>query len=134
MQEKIRKIPLAYLITFTCYGTWLHGDERGSVDRKHNEYQAPLLETNTRRKNHETNALKSPPVFLNERMREIVSRTVEEVCVHRRWTLHEQNVRTNHVHVVVSGEIDPDKIMKDLKAYATRRLAEAGEVRKGMKV
>ena len=25
--------PLAYFITFTCYGNWLHGDERGSVDR-----------------------------------------------------------------------------------------------------
>jgi hypothetical protein len=29
-------IPLAYLITFRCYGTWLHGDSRGSVDRFHN--------------------------------------------------------------------------------------------------
>jgi len=27
------RIPLAYLITFRSYGTWLHGDERGSVDR-----------------------------------------------------------------------------------------------------
>ena len=24
-------IPLAYLITFRCYGTWLHGDARGWV-------------------------------------------------------------------------------------------------------
>jgi len=23
-------LPLGYLITFRCYGTWLHGDERGS--------------------------------------------------------------------------------------------------------
>jgi hypothetical protein len=26
-------IPLAYLISFRAYGTWLHGDRRGSVDR-----------------------------------------------------------------------------------------------------
>ena len=25
--------PLAYLITFRCYGTWLHGDKRGSYRR-----------------------------------------------------------------------------------------------------
>src|SRR5438093_13756827 len=25
-------LPLGYLITFRCYGTWLHGDERGSID------------------------------------------------------------------------------------------------------
>src|SRR2546428_5625205 len=26
-------IPLAFLITFRCYGTWLHGDDRGSVNQ-----------------------------------------------------------------------------------------------------
>ncbi|MEP7214250.1 MAG: hypothetical protein ABI791_14320 [Acidobacteriota bacterium] len=30
--------PLAYLITIRMYGTWLHGDERGSVDRSMNKF------------------------------------------------------------------------------------------------
>jgi hypothetical protein len=34
-------IPLANLITFRCYGTWLHGDQRGSIDRFHNAYKSP---------------------------------------------------------------------------------------------
>ncbi len=29
--------PLGFLITFRCYGTWLHGNQRGSVDREHNK-------------------------------------------------------------------------------------------------
>src|SRR5712691_1996686 len=29
------EFPQAYLITFRCYGTWSHGDERGSMRRKH---------------------------------------------------------------------------------------------------
>ena len=29
-----RSTPLAYLITIRSYGTWLHGDERGSMDRR----------------------------------------------------------------------------------------------------
>ena len=37
--------PLAYLITFSCYGSHLHGSESGSVDRNHNvvggRYLAP---------------------------------------------------------------------------------------------
>jgi hypothetical protein len=37
------RIPLAYLITFRSYGTWLHGDPRGSVDRFHNVYGKPRL-------------------------------------------------------------------------------------------
>jgi hypothetical protein len=48
------EIPLAFLITFRSYGTWLHGDERGSVNRFRNQYKSPRLppekkwlETNT---------------------------------------------------------------------------------------
>jgi hypothetical protein len=40
------RVPLAYLITFRAYGTWLHGDSRGSVDRFHNRYGAPLIRAN----------------------------------------------------------------------------------------
>jgi hypothetical protein len=36
-------LPLAYFITFRSYGSWLHGDERGSVDRSHNQYGSPFL-------------------------------------------------------------------------------------------
>ncbi len=28
-----RSAPVGFLLTFRCYGTWLHGDERGSLDR-----------------------------------------------------------------------------------------------------
>jgi hypothetical protein len=35
--------PIGYLITFRSYGTWLHGDERGSVDRNHRAYGTPMF-------------------------------------------------------------------------------------------
>jgi hypothetical protein len=41
-------MPLAYLITFRSYGTWLHGDQRGSIDRFHNRYKSPYIEPNPR--------------------------------------------------------------------------------------
>jgi hypothetical protein len=34
---------MTYLITFACYGCHLHGEERGSVDRKNNKYRNPLV-------------------------------------------------------------------------------------------
>jgi hypothetical protein len=34
----------AYLLTLRAYGTWLHGDARGSVDKEHNAYKDPLIE------------------------------------------------------------------------------------------
>ncbi len=36
------------------------------------------------------------------------------------------NVRTNHVHTVVSAQCKPEKILAALKANATRKLREAG--------
>jgi len=34
--------PLTYLITFSCYGSHLHGSENGSVDRDHQSDQRSL--------------------------------------------------------------------------------------------
>ena len=41
--------PLAFLITFSTYGAWLHGKEVGSVDRDHNEPETPFVPADPRR-------------------------------------------------------------------------------------
>jgi hypothetical protein len=93
-------LPLAYLITFRCYGTWLHGDTRGSVDRFHNQYQAPYIPHNERWRQHNAQALKREPVLLNA-----VTRICRGGCSRNLYiaqlALRAINVRTNHVHVVV---------------------------------
>jgi hypothetical protein len=43
MHRTMDAVPLAYFITFHTYGTWIHGDDRGSVDRHHNLYGTPML-------------------------------------------------------------------------------------------
>jgi REP element-mobilizing transposase RayT len=63
---------------------------------------------------------------LAERAREIVRKAIEDHCAHREWPILVINVRTNHVHVVVTaGEHRPEVVMGQLKAWATRRLREA---------
>ena len=42
----------------------------------------------------------------------------------RKWTLRALNVRTNHVHVVVSANRQAKVVLDALKANATRRLKE----------
>jgi hypothetical protein len=44
--------PLAYLISFRSYGTWLHGDKRGAINRFHNNYGEPYLPPNTMWQEH----------------------------------------------------------------------------------
>ena len=117
---------LAYLISFRCYGTWLHGDPRGSMDRIHNRYGAPKIQPNPQRVKYEKSLLKSPPVRLNTERRHIVEHAIRETCRIRKWNLRAINVRTNHVQTVVTSRKKPELVLNALKANATRELREAG--------
>ena len=117
--------PLAYLITFTTYGTWLHGDARGSVVKEHNIPGTPWQAEHDGLNRGESESLKHPPFTFEIQQRQVVRDTVAEVCRHRAWWLHACNVRTNHIHLVVTADAPPEKVMGDLKSYITRRLREA---------
>ncbi len=117
--------PLAYFITYTCYGTRLHGDERGTVDPAHNQPESPFLPANEQRRKVEANLMKQPAFVMDQARRIVVLKTIREVCNHRRWTLLAAHVRTTHVHLVAQGNAVPEKIMNDVKAYSSRRLNEA---------
>jgi hypothetical protein len=73
-------LPLGYLISFRCYGTWLHGDERGSIDRFHNRYKAPYLPRSDRRRDLNCRQLRSEPLILDGRQRHSIDLAVREVC------------------------------------------------------
>ena len=115
-------IPLAYLISFRSYGTWLHGDKRGAIDRFNNHYGAPYLPPNDTWQHHNRKQLKTIRLILGARERGAVNKTVRETCDIRRWDLHACNVRTNHVHTVVTANSRADLVLNTLKANATRQL------------
>jgi len=120
-------IPLAFLITFRCYGTWLHGDERGSVNRFRNQYKSPRLPPEKKWLGTNTQRLKGEIVILDAAQRGCVEAAARETCEIRQWHLHALNVRTNHVHLVVSiGEKKPEIALNAFKANATRKMREAG--------
>ena len=118
-----------YFITFRTYGTWLHGDERGSVDREHNQVGEPLLETNAALHRHRRSLMRGEAMMFDEKARECVHSAIRGVAHHRDWQIHALQVMNNHVHVVVSADsIKPEKVMADFKAWATRRLRETGHI------
>jgi REP element-mobilizing transposase RayT len=122
-----RTQPLAFLITFRCYGTWLHGDGRGSIDRKnYNRYGTPAMPPNKRLREDERIELKHDPIELDGAMRAVVDSAIRDVCEHRDYVLHAVKVRTNHVHSVVSAPCRPELVMESFTAYATRLLRKAG--------
>ncbi|HKB02262.1 MAG TPA: transposase [Gemmataceae bacterium] len=115
--------PIAYFISFTCYGTRLHGDDRGSVDRDHNAYGAPLLPTSANRVAARRAALARPPYSLDGDRPGVVRDAIVALADKRGWTLWAAHVRTQHLHVVVTApDIEIERVMTDLKAAASFRL------------
>jgi REP element-mobilizing transposase RayT len=115
--------PLAYHLTFRTYGTWLPGDPRGYNDRG-----SPRASPNPALHAFCEGAMPAPSLLLNARARAVIDSAIRAHCAHAGWTLHAVHVRTNHVHVVVRGTAPPERIMGQLKSWATRRLREAGLV------
>ncbi len=117
--------PLAYFLTFTCYGTWLHGDERGSVDQDHNIPLMPVLPPDPERHAREWDTLAEPPYHLDEPRRQVTLHALCEIARRKGWVLHAVHVRSNHVHIVVTAEGPPERVLNDFKTAASRRLNKA---------
>jgi REP element-mobilizing transposase RayT len=62
------------------------------------------------------------PYHLDQPRRDAVLEAIQGVCVHRGWSLLAAHVRSNHVHTVVEAEVPPERVLRDFKAYASRRL------------
>jgi REP element-mobilizing transposase RayT len=121
--------PLAYLITFRTYGTWLHGDERYSMDRHgKNVYGTPKVLPSrnlntTMRENQD-----SDEFLLDGPQRGIVEQAIREVSNIRGYGLMAINIRTNHAHSVVASSRKPEIVLNAFKSNATRELWAAGLV------
>ncbi|NOT47517.1 MAG: hypothetical protein HOP17_07175 [Acidobacteria bacterium] len=119
--------PIAYLLTFRTYGTWLHGDDRGSVRRNgNNRYQGPKVSASVPLSEAMVEGQRGSIFVLNSDQRRCVEAAITEVCEFRNYLLRAVNVRTNHAHVVASAGVKPEKIVNDFKVYATRRLRKEG--------
>jgi len=126
--------PAGYFLTFTTYGNRLHGDPRGSIHRRQNLLGTPALPLNRARQRFERELLTREPVLLSEEQRRAVASAIAEVCDYRAWRLHGLNVRTNHVHAVVTSEAPVLDVLTAFKAYGTRKLRSLGLVGAAEKV
>lgn len=126
--------PFGYLITFRTYGSWLHGDPRGSVAFRRNDYGRPGVPPSETLRELKRSMMKGPEQALDARRRAEVLSAVEETCQHRGWDLHAVAVRTNHVHVLVTATDKPEKVLSSLKGWCTRRIREANLIEPDLKL
>ena len=122
-----RGAAIGYLLTFRCYGSWLHGDERESVDRRYfNRFGTAKIAPNPEKERRRAGLLSHKPYLLGAAERKVVDEAIREVCTVREYGLFALNVRTNHLHIVTSNSGSPERMMNSFKAYATKALRAAG--------
>ncbi len=118
--------PKAYLITASCYGHHLPGDD-GTVHAGHACHGQPVLPPNPELLMHAQARMTHPAVHLRSvPARNAVLDSILEACLFRKWELLAAHVRTTHFHAVVKATIEPEKILLALKIYATRELRQMG--------
>ena len=106
-----------FFITWTTYGTWLPGDERGWSKRgKAKQESQPALEHWCKQNQV------SGTVVLGKSDRLTVEDAIREHCQVRNWGLPAVNARSNHVHVVVQAYEKATIVRDQLKANCTRKL------------
>jgi hypothetical protein len=112
-----------YLLTFSCYGTWLPADVRHAADRDSNGSGRTSSKSGRVRQQV---LLSEPRYELNLAGRRVVLATIREVCETNNWMLVAVHVRTTHVHVIADVDGTAGRAITDFKEQSTQRLKESG--------
>jgi REP element-mobilizing transposase RayT len=70
----------------------------------------------------ERELMTQPAYVMDAPRRKVVRDAIVDLCRAKDWDLLALHVRSNHIHVVVSANRDPGRLMSDLKARASREL------------
>ena len=115
---------LAFHITWGTYGTRLHGDPRGTVDRKRNAYGQPVLKYDEHRWKREQSLLRFPPVIFTRPQMIVVESLLPEICQRGGWIHRAGAAGPDHVHEILTSRNDPETIRRLLKRWLGQSLAE----------
>jgi REP element-mobilizing transposase RayT len=116
--------PLGYFLSWGTYGTRLHGDPRGTVDRTHNQRGDPVLGFDAERWEFEKGRLRFPPVVLSRHQQLFAEELIPSICERGRWTYHTCACAPDHVHVILASPFDPGTIRRLIKRWLGQELSE----------
>jgi hypothetical protein len=129
-----------WLLTNTCYGTWLPGDRRGFVGRvwDHRPDDSPAAPRVTHARpgteydgdipgmqRASAAIMKGPPIHFTLGHAEVACAQFQETARHRHWQIEALAIMFNHFHLVVgvAGDPAPAKVLGDFKSWGTRALS-----------
>lgn len=116
---------VGYMATWTTFGAWLPGDERGYVDNK-----GKLQNADEKILQRSKELQKSPTVTLNIVEMKIAKQTILDEALKIEHKIIALAVCSNHVHLLARPHNQPfEKIINRYKSLTTRMFWELG--RKG---
>jgi REP element-mobilizing transposase RayT len=85
---------LGYMLTWTTYGTWLQGDDRGYVSNRR------ILSANPALRTANAQRLKNPAIFLTREQRDVVHEAILDEAKILGQEILAAAVSSDHVHLV----------------------------------
>ena len=127
--------PFAIHITWTCYGTWLPGDERGYVSDtllmgggflpKQNTPGTPCTTDDAYTRQHAHSLQRDPSVYLDVEQALIAAHALVKAARDRNWRIVRGALMCNHIHIVVMDcPDDGPAVRRILKGNSHAALAE----------
>ncbi|MFN0196849.1 MAG: hypothetical protein ACKVT0_08875 [Planctomycetaceae bacterium] len=133
---------VALFITWTTYGTWLPGDERGYVSDtlrpeggflpKQNQFGTPYADGNAHTREQASELQQWPTIWLTAAEALVVAHSLVRLATKRGWMILRAAIMSNHVHaVVINCPIDGPAVRRTLKGITQTDLSDSvGENRR----
>ncbi|MEN8128164.1 MAG: transposase, partial [Planctomycetota bacterium] len=117
---------IAYMLTWTTYGTWLQGDERGYCK------DGKTFGANPRLYQSNHNSLKHKPVYLSDGQRDVAKEGIYQEAKRIGQSVYALTVQYNHVHLILEKTKDTIESTahryKRTATYVLRKMGFRGNV------
>jgi REP element-mobilizing transposase RayT len=123
----------AWHITFGTYGTRLHGSDRPTVDKKHNQIGGPFLPRDKNREASSRARMSLPARYLTIEQRCFAEAELPRICERGRWRYRICAAGSDHIHLLcdVLPDIHGEKVRRLLKRWLGQALSQRWELPRG---
>ncbi|MBQ6615780.1 MAG: transposase [Thermoguttaceae bacterium] len=122
-----------WFLTWTSYGQWLPGEQKGFVSNKfehgirepkNNVPGMPYDADFSDLKAYSQSLLKTKPVLLSYQKAVLIHEQFEETASFHNWRVIACSIMVNHIHLLVGvlGDPEPKVLLQKFKSYASRKL------------
>lgn len=112
-------------ITWGTYGTRLHGSQRPTVERTHNQRGEAFVAANPQLEDAICGILNFPPVALSREQRRYIEAELPAICLRGGWNYRIAAAAADHVHILcdIVPEVHGEKVRRLLKRWLGESLS-----------